>query len=337
MNPIAPSQGLTIYLEHREGDLAASSLRSYDYRLRFFTEWCNENGIDDLSELSARDIHDFKQWRRVEGHDGDGAMARPTLKSNMDCVRGFLRYMEKLDYTVEDISESAESPELRARENVSEDIVEREKAKNILDYLDKFRYASREHALFSICWHTAARTGSLRALDLSDYNSEDQFLSFCHRPEKGTPLKNKRKGERMVALSPEICVVIDDYISENRLETVDKHGREPLLTTRNNGRMACNTVRGWSYRMTCPSFYTNKCPHSGGDCKSSENSNYAYSCPESTAPHSIRRGAITAMLEDDVPHRIVSDRAQVSQAVLKKHYDARGKRAKMEQRRQFID
>lgn len=335
-NPIEPSQALTIYLEHREPDLAPSSLRSYDYRLRHFVTWCEQQEITALNDVSPRDVHEYKQWRRTDGHKGDGEMSRPTVKSNMDCLRGFLRYMEKLEYAPDDLHDAAESPELRADENVSNSIVRKEKAEAILAHLDKFRYATREHTLFTIAWNTAARTGALRGLDLQDYDPDEQYLKFHHRPETETPLKNKKKGERLVALNSETCVVLDDYINENRTEKQDKHGRNPLLTTKVNGRMAAGTIRGWVYKMTCPRFYQDTCPHEGEGCRTHQNENYVYECPESTAPHSVRRGSITAMLEDDVPYRIVSERAQVSEAVLRKHYDKQSERSKMEQRRRFF-
>lgn len=89
--------------------------------------------------------------------------------------------------------------------------------------------------------------------------------------------------------------------------------------------------------MTCPAFCNNSFPHEGEGCRTHVNANYAYECPESTSPHSIRRGAITAMLDDDVPYKVVSERAQVSESVLRKHYDRQSQRSKMEQRRKFFE
>ncbi|UPW01657.1 site-specific integrase [Halorussus gelatinilyticus] len=338
MNSESPEQALTIYLEHRETELSPESLSSYEYRLNYFLDWCDQNDIDDISDITPRDIHDFKAWRRDEGADCDGELAKPTLKSNMDCLRGFLEYLERLNYAQSDIHESAESPTLKGDENVRDHIVTAEQAEAILTRLDRYSYASKPHMLFVLAWSTGARTGALRSLDLADYGPQDEYVEFVHRPDTDTRLKNGSNGERMVALRPETCAIIDDYIAETRPNVTDEYGRKPLLATK-HGRMAANTIRGWIYRLTRPCWWGDGCPHDRDqdDCKAATNDNYSYECPSTTGPHSVRRGAITTHLNADVPREIVSDRAQVSESVLEKHYDGRSEREKMEQRRGFLD
>lgn len=63
----------------------------------------------------------------------------------------------------------------------------------------------------------------------------------------------------------------------------------------------------------------------------------ASKCPDSVAPHAIRRGAITHYLAEDTPAKVVSDRMNVSQDVIDEHYDHRSEREKMEQRREFLN
>jgi len=73
------------------------------------------------------------------------------------------------------------------------------------------------------------RRSAVRALDLKDYDAEDQHLHFVHRPESGTPLKNKEKSNRYMAVSDSIAELLDDWIAYKRPEVVDEYGREPLL------------------------------------------------------------------------------------------------------------
>lgn len=55
------------------------------------------------------------------------------------------------------------------------------------------------------------------------------------------------------------------------------------------------------------------------------------------SPHPIRRGAITAHLNADVPKDVVSDRMDVSVDTLDKHYDGRMKAERRKQRRQHLN
>lgn len=55
--------------------------------------------------------------------------------------------------------------------------------------------------IVSLLWHTMVRVGSIQSLDVEDYNAEEQSLRLRHRPETDTPLKNKHRGKRHLALS----------------------------------------------------------------------------------------------------------------------------------------
>lgn len=93
--------------------------------------------------------------------------------------------------------------------------------------------AAKHHALLELLWHTGARLGGIRALDLRDFHSEEGFVEFVHRPSTGTPLKNKIEGERMVGLRQPVVDVLEEYVEENRDNAPDEYGRSPLLATRN--------------------------------------------------------------------------------------------------------
>jgi hypothetical protein len=54
-------------------------------------------------------------------------------------------------------------------------------------------------------------------------------------------------------------------------------------------------------------------------------------------PHPIRRGYITQLLRAGVPVEIVSDRCNVSPAIIDQHYDVRSKEDKMQQRQGVLD
>ncbi|MFC6904194.1 hypothetical protein [Halalkalicoccus tibetensis] len=72
------------------------------------------------------------------------------------------------------------------------------------------------------------------------------------------------------------------------------------------------------------------------ECKGAEN-RFASKCPSSVSPHAIRKGAITHHRNNGWPAKAVSDRADVSQEVLDKHYDKGTQSEKREQRKEFMN
>ena len=321
-----------MHIDSRRGDAADSTLTSTEYRLSHFVRWCDQTGIDSMEELTREHMHDYRVWRRE-----DGDLAPASEKTQMDTLRVFIRWCGRMGIVSENLDEAVISPTLDKEDKRSTDIVDHETAQQILDYLDRYKFASREHVLFVLAWQTGLRTGGLRAIDLDDYSSDDEAIEIVHRPDSETPLKNKSYGERFVALKPATAEIVDEWIAHNRPDVTDDHGREPLIATR-QGRISKNAVRGSMYRLTRPCVFST-CPHGReeDECKAAQSSDYAYECPSSTAAHSVRRGAITHMLRNDVPDTVVSDRCNVSDEVIDQHYDRRTEHKKMEQRRGYLD
>lgn len=104
---------------------------------------------------------------------------------------------------------------------------------------DDALYGSRRHAFLELAWTTGARQGGLRALDLQDLYISERYIEFRHRPDTGTPLKNKRGGERPVGLKQESVDALKHYIRNDRVDKADDHGRQPLLTTIQGRLLQC--------------------------------------------------------------------------------------------------
>jgi len=169
-----------------------------------------------------------------------------------------------------------------------------------------------------------------------DFDESKQCLRLRHRPETETPLKNKQAAERSIAVGDRYCQVISDYLDHQSHEIRDKHGRRPLISSK-QGRLSAGAIRNAVYALTRPCQY-GQCPHDR-DPDTCEAMSYqvARDCPSSRSPHGIRRGSITKRLRDGTPQDVVSDRSNVSREVLDKHYDQRSEDEKMEQRRRFLE
>lgn len=332
LEPITPEKAVELYLNDRETELTAATLQSHQSRLRQFKRWCARENIENLNELTGRRLHDYRHWRRE-----DGDLSPASEKTQMDTVRVFVRWLEQIDGVAQDLHDKVRSPELTGDDNIREVMLEYERAREILDYLQRYEYASLPHVVIGLAYHSMLRTGGLRALDVADYLPSEQALQIVHRPESGTPLKNQSEGERFIALSSEVCRLLDDWIEERRPDVVDENGREALVATL-QGRAHVSTIRAICYRYTRPCETTGECPHGRviEECVATEHDQES-KCPSSTSPHALRRGGITHALEEDYPVESLGARAAVSSEVLRRHYDSREARVRMEQRRQHVD
>jgi site-specific recombinase XerD len=330
LRPIAPEAAVELYLEHRQDELSDATHESHGYRLERFVEWCEANGFENMNELDGRDLNTFSAERRA-----DGDLEPVTLRGQLSTLRVFLDYCESIDAVREGLSEKVLIPSVSAQDQAKDSKLDFERAEALLDYLSQYHYASDRHVVFALLWRTGIRLGSLRALDLRDFDSDEPALKIRHRPKTGTPLKNGESGQRMVALTERLANTIEDYVDGPRIETTDDEGRSPLITT-NRGRPVRSTIRSMVYRITQP-CWTGGCPHDR-DPDTCEATDYAKlsKCPSARPPHDVRRGAITAHLLDDVPAKIVSDRMNVSEEVLDQHYDKRSERERMRQRRDYL-
>ena len=327
------------YLRRRRADATESSVKAWKYRLKLFTEWTEGIGIEAVGELRPYDIDEYFDLR-------SGRVAPATLESEMWTLKTFLRYLEEqLDAVEDDLSDAVRIPDLDAEDRSDDTSLRSEDAFALLDHYrdDETVRARRGHAFLELAWYTGARQGGLRALDVRDVHVNEEYIEFRHRPDTGTPLKNKIHGERPIALPSVVMDVLAEYIRKERHDVTDEYGRQPLLTS-SKGRPTNNTVRNWSYMATQPCLHS-ACPHgkNRGTCDWRAYT-HASKCPSSRSPHKIRTGSITWQLNRGLPPEVVAERVNASVSVIEDHYDWateeerwRRRRDRMESRRQYVD
>jgi hypothetical protein len=55
-------------------------------------DWCDEEGIDNLNELTGRDLHEFRLWHMERGN-----INQVTLRQHMCTLRVFLKWAASID------------------------------------------------------------------------------------------------------------------------------------------------------------------------------------------------------------------------------------------------
>lgn len=333
-----PESAVERYLEERKYDLSDSSLYNYKSNLSHFTEWCSyQSHIDHINDIDQFDVSDFKLHKR-------GDVADSTMYNIIMSLRTFIKWCESKGL-LEGLSENIMLPDRGRASRVEK--LDPDAADAILEYMDKYEYATYQHVLIALMWDAGLRIGAVRSLDVDDYHPAEAYVELHHRPgpgsieylneDRGTPLKNGEDSEREVNIHDWVVKIIDDYLESRREAVSGKDGREPLLTTK-RGRPARTTLRRHIRMRTHPCHYGEDCPV-GRDIESCEATKWenASDCPPSVKPHSIRRGAITHWLNEGHSKELVSDRMDVSPDVIEEHYDQRTKEEKRQLRRELFN
>jgi len=323
LEPIEPRTALELFADHKRTEVTDSTVANHTYHVDKLVQWCEQNGVDNLNDLTGRHVQQVRLWRQ-EASD----INTMTLNNFMSSLRVFLKWAASIEAVEQNLFDKVMVPRVSPEDERSDAMMDAETAEEILAYYGAFHYASFDHVLFSLLWETGMRIGAARALDVSDVDTNLERVNIHHRPDTGTNLKNGTQGERPVAISSELAKIVDDYVSHVRDDVTDEYGREPLFAT-SHGRMTVDNLRRHIYNITAPHSRNEPCPDCEGDGGGP--------CAESVNPHAIRRGSITHYLRNDVPPDIVSERMNVSRKVLTKHYDNRTDDTKVEQRREFLD
>jgi len=316
------------YLDRIRSELASSTVKTYYYRLKLWVEWCERQGITSVDELSGWTFEQF------EAHRSGKDISSSALHSEMETLKWNIEYLESIEAVDKGLAEKIHVPTVPDQERSRDKRLSTEQATMLLKHYrnSDVEYGNRFHALLELAWHTGARLGAIRSLDLRDFHPEEQYVEFVHRPTTGTPLKNQLQGERMVSLRETVVRVLQEYVRYNRNDKHDENGRSPLFTS-SKGRPSNNTVRTWCYLATHPCVATD-CPH--GHEKATcdyRHFHHASKCPSARAPHHVRTGSISWHRDRGVPKEITADRVNASEQVIDRYYDKSTKRQRMNLRR----
>ena len=336
LDSISPRDALEWYIDHRRGEVRMATRRKQESSLRTFIEWTAQAGIEDMTEVSGRQLMAYKTWLKAESD-----LATVSLNGNLAILQRFLRFCETIEAVEEDLADRTPLPNVPPEEEVNYTVPSDDEVEQIQAYYRQFGYASRRQVVFDLIAEVGIRLGAVRGIDLGDFEPDERVIHLHHRPEGaeeyGTPLKNGFDGERIINISDQFRDFIVDYVEHNRDEVVDEYDRRPLFTTA-SGRPSTATIRRDFYKMSRPCEYSGDCPHDReiGDCDAAKNANAA-DCPSRFSTHPLRKWAIMSQLDAGVPKELLSDRVDVSVPVLDKHYDQRTEERKSRHRREALE
>jgi site-specific recombinase XerD len=168
---------------------------------------------------------------------------------------------------------------------------------------------------------------------------DEAYIEFHHRVdgEIETRLKNNKSSENTVHLSDSATEVLPAYIEPHRVD-IDENGRSPLLTTV-YGRLSKSSIQKYVYKWSRPCVTGDGCPEgrTQEECEAMESSDCAVKCPFSKPPVALRHGYISNLRRQGVSLHTISDRCDVSEETIEKHYSELTAKEKRELRREELE
>lgn len=339
LEPIEPTEGVERFLEKKSSDVSSQTLREYERKLENFQQFCRMRDIDNLNEFNGRTINEYLRWRRLESTDQSEPLAPKTMRDEQYLLKDLLRFLGNIEGVADGLSDKVDIPELDEGEGVRDITLDPQRVEAILEYLNKYHYASRPHVAWLFFKQLGRRPGGLYALDLEDIylNCEDPYIEFNHRPPE-TTLKNKSKSEGEIAIFEPFVTVLRDYIETNRIEITTENDRNPLLTSQ-KGRLSRTSIRRYLYKFSRPCMIGKECPHDRDpdSCDAAQPDGYASKCPSSRPPYALRHGYITHHVHDGLPMDLLADRCDTSEEIIEKHYDEGDDSDKRELRAELLE
>lgn len=325
LESLSPSAGIAKFRKKKRKEVQESTLEQHSTKLEYLEEYLAEVvGLENLNDLTPRQAEEYEEWREFESLDREKPLAGKTLKDDIHLYKGFLGHMVKLRAVSADAYEVVEIPNLETGEGVDKETLDSDRAGDIIDHLNRFRYASREHVVWLLFVKTGRRACDLYALDLGDFDDsgEKTTLEFVNRPQQGSRLKKGELHEAEIELSEAVSTVIREYIEHERLDVTDSFDREPLLTTK-QGRASKSTMKEYAYKWSRPCEVGKDCPYDKDveSCVATSSPKKASQCEASRSPRKIRSGYITSKANAGAAYESIGHRVGATKSVMKKHYD----------------
>jgi integrase len=332
---LTPQEAIEEFIAHKKEEVQKATVEEYERELEYFKQYCQLHEIEDCSELNGLELDRYRRWRRDESTEG--SLAPKTMRDEMYMLSSFIEYLEQIDAVEVSLHKDITIPSLGPDEGIRDVELAPDRVDRILEHLERYEYATREHVVWCYHAHTGRRPGSLYALDVEDVQVEggDPVVKLRHREE--TPLKNDESSEIELGLSSEVATVFEDYLEHHRIDVTTDAGRKPFLTSR-NGQLSKSTMRTYIYRYSRPCVIGQECPHDRDDasCEAAQSRDAASKCPSSRPPYALRHGYISAKRREGVPIETLGDHCDASPAVIERHYDERSETEKRKLRQKVM-
>ena len=222
----APSTLLNRYFtELRVSNWSPRTIDRRSYSIGRFLTWCNERGIECVTEITAEAI---AAYRRSLYHHRARKTGKPlsfsTQASYLSALRHWMTWLHEQNWIPTNPAADLQLPKEETR--LPGTYLSIDEVEQLLSVVDLTTPSGlRDRAILEVFYSTGIRRAELINLQLSDLSRDT-----------GTLLIRQGKGrkDRVVPIGPRAVEWIDKYEADGREELIDQPTETLFLTTRGN-------------------------------------------------------------------------------------------------------
>lgn len=201
-----------------------NTLKSYKRDLEHFIQYCNENNINEVKNVSERVVRNYIiELNLPSTHISTKGLSKTSISRKLASLRGFFDYAVRDELIKINPVKSVKNPKIKR--NIPEvlSIDSFEKIVKLISEKPGMKNKKLSLAIFEILYGCALRVSEVCAINIGDLDFENKTLL----------VKGKGSKERVVPIGNKSCEIIKDYV-EN-LETSDPS--QPLFITKKGKRI----------------------------------------------------------------------------------------------------
>lgn len=269
---------ISLYLDHLKAlGRSKKTVKGAKYDLHRFERFLKEEGVFDLEDLTADLMSDYQQTLSFSLTAKGTLLTLRSQAQLLGAAKGFTRFLEKMDYLLNDPGEKIKLP--RKPKTLPRSILTTSDIRKLLHVPDMGTYGGyRNRLILEILYDTAIRRDELSSIELPHLDLE---AGFIHITGKGSK-------DRVVPLSRRVCDLTKSYILSVRPTFIRKKDTGHLILNRWGRRMDGGGI--WRVVKACAS--------SAGIEKNITTHGIRHTC----ATHMLKNGAPVRHLQEMLGH-----------------------------------
>ena len=188
-----------------EKSLSDNTVNSYQYDLKFFTEYLeNKSGIKSVKEIKEKILIDFISYAGNKLNKLQKNYSEKSIYRIISVLKSFFKYLVIEDVINDNPAENLDTPKVS---RMLPDVLFIDEVNKILDSVDlNIKFGLRDRAIMETMYASGLRVSEVINLEISNVFSDDGFLRIFGKGSK----------ERIVPIGKTALGYISKYFNEER-------------------------------------------------------------------------------------------------------------------------